>query len=81
MDETRALTADAAEAAIADRVEEFGLGAYPRVSVTQNADGSWRVRWDHVERSLAPMPLEAWLAWVERNVGPLGAGDLETTES
>lgn len=75
------LTPREAEAVVEDRIERFGLGALPRVSVTQLADGSWRVRWDQLERIVAPMTPEAWHAWLEENVGSLDAGDLETTES
>ena len=53
----------------------------PRVSVTATADATWRVRWEHVERTVAPMTMDEWHAWIEENVGSLDAGDLETTES
>jgi hypothetical protein len=81
MDESRMLTPREAEAVVDDRIEGFGLGALPRVSVTALADGTWRVRWEHLERTVAPMTQDAWHAWLEENVGSLDAGDLETTES
>jgi hypothetical protein len=75
------LTPREAEAVVEDRIEQFGLGAMPRVSVTEAADATWRVRWEHVERTVAPMAMDAWRRWLEENVGSLDAGDLETTES
>lgn len=81
MSERRLLTPHEAEAVIEDRIEQFGLGALPRVVVTELPDGNWQVRWDHLERTVEPMPAEAWEAWLEEHVGSLDAGDLETTES
>lgn len=70
-----------AQAVVEERIERFGLGALPRVEVTELADGQWRVRWDELERIVAPMAKDAWRAWLEENVGSLDAGDLETSES
>jgi hypothetical protein len=81
MNDTRLLTPREAEAVVEDRIERFGLGVLPRVSVTALADGLWRVRWDSFERTVAPMTPDAWHAWLERYVGSLDPGDLETTES
>ncbi len=81
VDDDHVLTPSEAVAIVDERIEQFGLGALPRVSVSSLADGRWRVRWEHVERVVAPMTREAWRAWLERNVGSLDAGDLETTES
>lgn len=81
MGEIRVMTPREAEAVVEDRIERFGLGALPRVSVTGLADGTWRVRREHLERSVAPMTQDAWHAWLQENVGPLDADDLETTES
>ena len=81
MSESRLLTPREAEAVIEARIEQFGLGALPRVNVTQLGDGMWRVRWEDLERTVAPMTQDAWCAWLEENVGSLDAGDLETTES
>lgn len=75
------LTPREAEAVVDDRIELFGLGALPKVSVAERADGLWHVRWDRLESVVPPMTAEAWRAWVEENVGSLDAGDLETTES
>lgn len=81
MEENRVLTPHDAEAVVEERIEQFGLGALPRVEVVTLDDGRWRVRWDQSERVVAPMNLAGWRAWLEENVGSLGAGDLETTES
>ncbi len=81
MDEGRLLTPHEAEAVIEERIEWFGLGALPHVSVSPLADGRWQVRWDNRERTVDPMGRAAWCAWLEENVGSLDPGDLETTES
>ncbi|HEY0879263.1 MAG TPA: hypothetical protein VGE10_12505 [Zeimonas sp.] len=80
-DESRLLTPEEAEAVVEDRIERFGLGALPRVTVDETPGGGWRVRWDHIERNVAPMTRDAWHRWLEANIGSLDAGDLETTES
>ena len=81
MSEPPLLTPHEAEAVVEARIEQFGLGALPTVHVTATEDGSWCVRWQHMERTVSPMRLDAWCAWLEENVGSLDAGDLETTES
>lgn len=81
MGERSLLTPREAEHVVEERIEQFGPGAIPRVSVTAMADATWRVRWEHVERTVAPMTTDEWHAWIEENVGSLDAGDLETTES
>jgi hypothetical protein len=81
MSEIRTLTPQEAEAVVEQRIEQFGLGALPSVRVMSEADGMWRVRWDDMERSVAPMGMDSWLRWLGENVGSLDAGDLETTES
>ncbi len=81
MDERRLLTPREAEAVVEQRIERFGLGALPRVAVTPLPDGMWRVRWENLEATVAPMTAQAWHAWLEENVGSLDPGDLETTES
>jgi hypothetical protein len=81
MADDRVLTSSEAMAVVDERIEQFGLGALPRLSVSLLDDGRWRVRWEHVDRVVAPMTRAAWCAWLEQNVGSLDAGDLETTES
>jgi hypothetical protein len=76
----RPLTPRQAAAVVEDRIEQFGPGALPRVSVTELADGNWSVRWESLERTVAPMNLEAWTAWLEEYVGSLDAGSLDTSE-
>lgn len=81
MSDRRLLTPEEAEAVVDTRIEQFGLGAMPHVHVIANADRTWHVRWDHMERTVTPMDTESWRAWLEENVGSLDAGDLGTTES
>lgn len=80
-DESRVVTAHEAEAVVEQRIELFGLGALPRVTVAVQPDGMWRVRREHLEATVAPMTARDWRAWLEENVGSLDPGDLETTES
>lgn len=75
------LSPQEAEAVVDDRIEQFGLGALPRVEVSALPDGSWRIRWEDRERIVPPMTPAEWHRWLEEFVGPLDAGDLETTES
>lgn len=75
------LTPHEAEAVVDDRIEAFGLGALPKVSVVERGDGLWQVRWDSREAIVSPMTPEHWHTWLEANVGSLDPGDLETTES
>jgi hypothetical protein len=81
MNEIHLLSPREAEAVVDDRIQQFGLGALPRVEVATQSDGTWYVKWDDCERVVAPMTMEVWCAWLEENVGSLDAGDLETTES
>ncbi len=81
MQENRLLTPREAEAVIEDRIERFGLGSLPRVVVTEVRGGGWRVRWDSLEHTVAPMTRSEWQVWLECHVGSLDAGDLATTES
>ena len=81
MHENRLLTPREAEAVIEERIERFGLGSLPRVLVTEVRGGGWRVRWDSLEQTVAPMTLAEWQVWLECHVGSLDAGDLGTTES
>jgi len=75
------LTTQEAEAVIERRIEQFGLGALPRVRVTGLADGRWHVSWNRIEHTVPAMSDAEWRAWLERYVGPLDASDLQTTES
>ena len=81
MSENRILTTHEAEAVVTDLIEQFGLGSLPPVRVVELAEGTWQVRWLHLESTVEPMTRDAWHAWLEYNVGSLDAGDLETTES
>lgn len=75
------LTPGEAEAIVERRIERFGLGALPRVWVSELEDSRWRVRWNEIERTVPAMTDKDWRAWLERNVGPLDAADLQTTEA
>lgn len=81
MSPSRLLTPQQAEAVVEERIEQFGLGALPKVKVTEGPDRKWQVRWDDFERIVAPMTAADWHDWLEENVGSLDAGNLETTES
>jgi hypothetical protein len=81
MNDNRLLTPHEAEAVVDDRIQQFGLGSLPKVVVTEQADGSWQVKWEDLERVVPPMTMDDWRAWLTENVGSLDAGDLETTES
>jgi hypothetical protein len=45
MIEKSVLTPHEADAVVENRIEFFGLGVLPRVTVTELADGTWRVQW------------------------------------
>jgi hypothetical protein len=81
MNESRLLDPVEAEAVIEERIDQYGAGALPVVEVRSTDEGKWRVRWGHVECTVAPMTLANWMDWVVENVGPLDADGLETTEA
>ncbi|MBP8310144.1 MAG: hypothetical protein KAY46_22910 [Burkholderiaceae bacterium] len=81
MSDSRLLTPLEAQAVVEERIELFGLGALPRVTVTERDDHRWQVRWAHQESTVAPMTQQGWHAWLQKYVGPLDAADLVTTES
>ena len=75
------LTPREAEQVVADRIEQFGLGALPEVAIEVAPDGSWIVSWDTYSRTVSPMNEESWGVWLKQHVGPLDAESLQTTES
>jgi len=81
MNADRLLAASEAEAVVEERIEQFGLGALPRVRVSEMTRGTWRVRWGYHDCIVAAMTAEAWRAWLEDKVGSLEPGMLQTTES
>jgi len=82
MDTTnRILSPEEAEAVVDRRIEEFGPGSLPKVTVRPLEDGRWRVSWDSVEHRVAPMNSAQWHDWLEWNVGSLDPEDLQTTEA
>jgi len=73
------LTPREAEQVVEQRIEDFGLGALPQISVIEER-GDWRVIWDGKMRVIPPMSEREWLAWLEENVGevdPESLGSLE----
>lgn len=73
------LTPDEAEHIVEQRIQDFGLGALPQLTVTEER-GDWRITWDGKVRVIAPMNEPEWLAWLEENVGevdPERLGSLE----
>ena len=81
MNEANLLQPGEAQAVIDECIDRFGPGALPVVEVSSTAEGGWRVRWGYMERTVAPMNLPGWKAWVEENIGPLDSDGLETTEA
>jgi hypothetical protein len=74
------LSPEEAEEVVMQRIQEFGLGALPQVSVTETSQGKWIIRWEDHEREAQPMDAAAWKAWLERHVGSLDPDRLKTTE-
>ena len=73
------LTPDEAEHIVEQRIQDFGLGALPQISVTEER-GYWRISWDGKTRVTSPMNEREWLGWLEENVGevdPERLGSLE----
>jgi hypothetical protein len=73
------LTPEEAEHIVEQRIQDFGLGALPQISVTEER-GDWRITWDGKMRVASPMNEREWLAWLEENVGevdPERLGSLE----
>jgi hypothetical protein len=78
--ETDKLTAAQAEGIVDELIEAFGLGAYPKVSVTEVAPGRWRIRWRSMEAEVAEMANAQWEDWLRRRVGSITPERLETSE-
>lgn len=73
------LTPEEAERVVEQRIQDFGLGALPQISVIEDR-GHWRITWDGKVRVAEPMDEREWLAWLEENVGevdPERLGSLE----
>lgn len=73
------LTPREAEQIVEQRIEDFGLGALPQISVTEDR-GDWRITWDGKERIAKPMSQPEWLAWLEENVGEVDPESLSSLE-
>jgi len=73
------LTPEEAEHIVEQRIQDFGLGAMPQISVSTEGE-YWRITWDGQMRMASPMNEREWLAWLEENVGevdPERLGSLE----
>ena len=68
-----------AEQIVEQRIEDFGLGALPQISV-QEERGDWRITWDGKMRVARPMNEREWLAWLEENVGEVDPANLSSLE-
>jgi hypothetical protein len=75
----RTLTPHEAEQVVEHRIQEFGLGALPPITITQR-EGRWRIQWDGKLRITQPMTEPEWLQWLERNVGEVKPERLESSE-
>lgn len=80
MEQAETLTAQQAEGIVDELIEMFGPGAYPKVKVTEVADGTWRVQWRLMEVEVRAMTVEAWRDWLRRRVGSITPERLETSE-
>jgi hypothetical protein len=68
-----------AEQVVEQRIEDFGLGALPQISVVEER-GDWRITWDGKMRVAKPMNERDWLAWLEENVGEVAPENLSSLE-
>jgi hypothetical protein len=75
----RILSAREAEGLVEQRIESFGLGALPQLSIVEDR-GDWRISWDGKVRVTKPMTERDWLAWLEENVGEIDPETLSSLE-
>lgn len=73
------LTPREAEQLVEQRIETFGLGALPQISICEDR-GDWRITWDGKVRVTQPMNERDWLAWLEENVGEVDPESLSSLE-
>lgn len=78
--EAETLTAEQAEGVVDELIEAFGPGAYPKVSVTEVAPGTWRIQWRSMEVRTSAMTADEWRDWLRRRVGSIAPERLETSE-
>lgn len=69
-----------AEAIVDALIDQFGTGAYPKVSVTEVDAETWRISWRTMQTDHPPMSSEEWLEWLTRRVGTMTPERLETSE-
>jgi hypothetical protein len=79
MSDTKTLTPLEAEAVVDELIEAYGLGAYPKVTVTEAAPGRWRIEWRSMEVEAAAMTATEWSEWLRRRVGSISPEKLTTT--
>lgn len=80
MAQAEKLTAEQAEGVVDELIERFGPGAYPKVSVTEVAQGTWRIRWRAMDVEAPAMTAEKWSDWLRERVGSIAPERLETSE-
>lgn len=79
MADTERLTAQQAEAVVDELIETYGLGAYPKVVVTETTPGRWRIQWRAMEVETPAMTAAQWSDWLRRRVGSISPEKLTTT--
>ncbi len=80
MEQQGKLSAEQAEAVVDELIEQFGPGAYPKVSVTEVGDGTWRIQWRTMETDHPAMSPDQWRDWLRQRVGSIAPERLETSE-
>jgi hypothetical protein len=74
------LSAAQAQGIVDELIEAFGLGAYPKVTVSEVAPGRWRISWREMEDEAPAMTKTQWEQWLRRRVGSITPERLETSE-
>jgi hypothetical protein len=73
------LTAAEAEAIVEHRIQEFGLGALPQMTIAER-EGRWHICWEGRKRVTSPMSEAEWLEWLETYVGEVSPERLGSNE-
>lgn len=64
------LSPEQAQRLVEELLNQYGLGAIPKVRVAMLADGDWQIRYNSVTHVHAPMTEVEWHAWLESKFGP-----------
>ena len=80
MEKEGKLSAEQAEGVVEELIEQFGPGAYPKVTVEEVEDHKWRIQWREMETIAPPMTARQWTDWLRRRVGSMTPERLETSE-